>query len=99
MMMRGLAATALLAMLSSAAWAQNDEFLSTCTAADKSELQVKVCTCMSGKVTSDRPAMIATMRMLNEAQAQGKEPDVTKMSPEEVARLGKVMETLAACFQ
>ena len=96
--MRGIAAFGLLAVLSTGSRAQ-DDFMAVCTAAEKSELQVKVCTCMSPKLTADGPAVIAMMRKVNEVTAKGQEPDIAKMSPEEVALLGKIMETLASCFQ
>lgn len=94
---RGLAVAAALTVMSSAAWAQADDFIAVCTATDKSDAQAKACACMSPKVTTDRPLFIATMRKLNETP--GKEPDISKMSPEEVQVVTKLFELLASCFQ
>lgn len=96
-MMRGMAVAAALTVLSSAAWAQADDFIAACTATDKSDAQAKACACMSAKVTTDRPQYVAAMRKLNETP--GKEPDISKMSPEEVQVVTKIFELLASCFQ
>ena len=96
-MMRGVAVAAALTVLSSAAWAQADEFIAACTSTDKSDAQAKACACMSAKVTTDRPLYIATMRKLD--ATPGKEPDISKLSPEEVQVVTKIFELLASCFQ
>ena len=97
-MTRGLVAAVLATALSTTAWS-NDDFVAVCTAADKTAAQEKACGCMSEKVKDDRPAFIAMMKKLNEAQTKGIEPDPSKMSADEVKTLGTVMETLASCFQ
>ncbi|MBV9833745.1 MAG: hypothetical protein JO055_05015 [Alphaproteobacteria bacterium] len=96
-----LAAGVLALSLTGAARAQSDDFIAVCQQAGKpgDALQEKVCKCMNEKVKDDRPATIAVMRKVNDATAKGGEPDVTKMTADEVKALSTVMESMAACFQ